>query len=116
MSVDIKVRNAIAKVINLTSVEVVNDGRPRGTRRPISFNNNGIYIKRSGAIILGDCQSSLNIIIEGGNPNWDGAFVQDGALPYYPSTQINTLLNIINFIKRTYPSISINTNGILAGI
>lgn len=116
MSVDIKVRNAIAKAGSITSVEVVNDGRPRGTRRPVVFNNNGIYIKRSGALILGNCSSSLNITVEGGNPNWDGAFVQDGALPYYPATQINTLLNIINFIKRTYPGISINTNGILAGI
>ena len=116
MSVDISIRNAIAKVGSLSSVEVVNDGRPRGTRRPIVFNNNGLYIKRSGAVILGTCSSNLNIIVEGGNPNWDGAFVQDGSLPYYPATQINTLLNIINFIKRTFPGISINTNGILAGI
>ena len=116
MSVDIRIKNAIAKIINFASVEVISDGRPRGTRRPVVFNNNGIYIKRSGAIILGNCTSNLSITMEGGNPNWDGAFIQDGSLPHYSLTQINTLSNIVDFIRKTYPNISINTNNILAGI
>jgi len=116
MTVDIKVKNAIYSARNITAVNISSDGRPRGSRKPISFDSQGIYIKKTGSTILGTVNSSLAITLEGGNPNWDGAFVQQGYNPYYTPAQISTLLNIVNLIKGIAPSAAIDSNGILGDV
>ena len=107
--IDVFVRNAIASSQTINSVYVKNDGRPRGSKKPVNFNGDGIYVRKNGTVLVGKISSSCLITLEGGNPNWDGAFVQSGFFPVYNPTQISSFLSIINYIKSIFPSISITS-------
>lgn len=95
------VKSYLAPIIgSLKNVYVFSTGTKRGNKNKISVPLNCVFIFTNGNCIAnGITGTDLNIILEGGNANWEGSLVQNKYDPYYSYSQKATLAQIVDYLE-----------------
>jgi hypothetical protein len=86
--------SSIGSVKNVT---VSADSSNRGAQGA-SSSGGGLVIKRTGEVTGSASGGSLNITLEGGGINWEGALTQDNVAPYYTRAQRTVLATLLKYI------------------
>lgn len=103
------VKNSLAPIVgSLKNVFVISTGTKRGNKNSINIPTNSIFIFTSGNAIVNNISgNNLNIVLEGGNPNWEGSLLQNKYDTYYPYYQRAMLSKIVDYLESYNPKIVI---------
>jgi hypothetical protein len=82
---------------SVTSVNISGDSTNRGAQGS-SSSGGGLVIKRTGEVTGSASGGSMNITLEGGSANWEGALTQDNVAPYYTRAQRAVLSSLLKYI------------------
>jgi hypothetical protein len=83
---------------SVTSVNVSADSTSRGAQGS-SSSGGGLVIKRTGEVTGSASGGSMNITLEGGGAQWDGALTQDAVSPYFTRAQKLALASILKYVE-----------------
>jgi hypothetical protein len=106
------VKTAINRNIgSITSVYIISTNTKRGSREIIKIPDNCIFIFTTGVAQVNNISGQeLNIILEGGDPNWEDALVNNKYVPYYSYNQQKTLNQILDYLYSCSPRILVRNN------
>ena len=83
---------------SVTNVTISADSSSRGSQSS-SQSGSGLVIKRTGEVTGSASGGSLNITLEGGGMDWDGALTQDGVSPYFTRAQRTVLASLMKYVE-----------------
>jgi hypothetical protein len=93
-----EIQNLIsANIGSVKNVSITADSSNRGSQG-VSSSGGGLVIKRTGEVTGSASGGSLNITLEGGGMNWEGALTQDNVAPYYTRAQRTVLASLLKYI------------------
>lgn len=103
------VKNSLSPIIgSLKTVYVFSTRTKRGNTNRINIPINCIFIFSNGNCMANSITApDLNIILEGGDPNWENSLMQNKYDSYYPYTQKSTLAKIVQYLESYNQKINI---------
>ena len=95
------VKNHISPIIgSLKTAYVFSTATKRGNTNRINIPINCVFIFSNGGCIANSITApNLNIILEGGDGNWENSLIQNKYDSYYPYAQKATLAKIVQYLE-----------------
>lgn len=104
-----QIKGLVAKALNGdVTVSIKGSGAKRGASDKAQSGT--IFIHKSGFVTGSAASGSINIVLEGGDPDWDGAVVKDGVASGFSVPQMQVLAALVDHIETFGGKVTVNSD------